>query len=287
MRYSEFSGLRPGKNWSKVNTFWETIGVIVGLPMKKHRQAACWILSFWMCIGVGRLFAAVSAVGLHTTLSGDEVVNQMIRRNLQRSQALGAFQSTRIYRLEYRGFPGSRSAEMVVDVKYKSPATKEFIVRSTTGSKLLIERVLDRLLQSEQEALKPENQSRVALNRENYDFALAGQENTPEGSFYVLSVEPRTNDKLLYRGRIWVDAEDFAVARIEASPAKNPSFWIKDVKIEHIYHKIDDFWLPVSNRSISMTRLGGRALLTIEYKDYRVTADPGKTASSATVASGR
>ncbi len=40
-------------------------------------------------------------------------------------------------------------------------------------------------------------------------------------------VEPQTNNKLLFRGRIWVDAEDFAVVRIEAVPAKNPSFWTK------------------------------------------------------------
>jgi hypothetical protein len=55
--------------------------------------------------------------------------------------ALVAYQGTRIYRLEYRGFLGSRSAEMVVDVEYKSPETKEFIILSETGSKLLIERV--------------------------------------------------------------------------------------------------------------------------------------------------
>jgi hypothetical protein len=257
--------------------------------MKFHSHAAYAILTLLLCIGVCQPLVAqrpvMSAAELHPTLSGEEVVNEMIRRNLQRAEALSGFEATRIYRLEYHGFPGSRSAEMVVDVKYKSPATKEFTVRSASGSRLLIERVLEKLLQSEQEALTPENQSRVALNRENYTFALAGQENTPDGSFYILSVEPRTNNKLLYRGRIWVDAKDFAVARIEAAPAKNPSFWIKDVKIEHIYQKIDDFWLPASNRSTSITRLGGRALLTIEYKDYQITANPRWGDSSGAVAS--
>jgi hypothetical protein len=161
---------------------------------------------------------------------------------------------------------------MVVDVKYEFPATEEFTIRSATGSKLLIEGVLKKLLQKEKEALKPENQSRVALNNENYSFSLAGPENAPGGSFYILTVEPRTKNKLLYRGRIWVDAEDFAVARIEAAPAVNPSFRIKGAKLEQIYLKVADFWLPASNRSTSNTRLGGNALLTIEYKDYRVTA---------------
>ncbi len=225
---------------------------------------------------------AASAVELPTVLSGEEVVSRMVQRNLERAKALDTFQGTRVYRLEYRGFPGSRNAEMVVDVKYHSPATEEFTIRSTTGSNLLIERVLKKLLQKEKEALRPGNQSRVALNNENYSFTLAGQENTPGGSFYILSVEPRTKSKLLYRGRIWVAAEDFAVARIEAAPAENPSFWIKGTRIEQIYLKVADFWLPASNRSTSNTRLGGSVLLTIEYKDYRVTAIPTLSNSTGT-----
>jgi hypothetical protein len=43
--------------------------------------------------------------------------------------------------VEYRGFPGTRSAEMVVDVKYQSPGMKEFTIQSATGSKMIIEKV--------------------------------------------------------------------------------------------------------------------------------------------------
>jgi hypothetical protein len=191
--------------------------------------------------------------------------------NLERAKSLQAYEDTRDYKIRYEGFPGARAAEMVVDVKYKAPATKEFNIRSATGSKLLIDRVLKRLLDSEREALTPENQSHVALNTDNYNFALLGHEKTSAGSFYVLSVEPRTGEKLLYRGKIWVEATDFAVTRIEASPAKNPSFWTKEVKIEHTYAKFGNFWLPKSNSSTTSTRLGGHAYLTIDYRDYKVT----------------
>ncbi len=246
--------------------------------MRIHPQAACSILLVLTSIGIGQPLMAqqptTSAVELPTVLSGEEIVGRMVRRNLERAKALTAFQGTRVYRLVYQGFPGPRSAEMIVDVKYELPATLEFTIRSATGSKLLIEAVLKKLLQKEKEALKPENQSSVALNNENYSFELAGPENGPDGSTYILTVEPRTKNKLLYRGRIWVDADDFAVARIEAAPAINPSFWIKGAKLEQVYLKVADFWLPASNRSISNTRLGGSALLTIEYRDYRVTAIP-------------
>ena len=209
-------------------------------------------------------------------LCAKEVVQNLVRRNLERAHALRAYQGTRIYRAEYHGFPGTRSAEMVVDVKYQSPATKEFTIQSASGSKLIIDKVFKKLLQSEEEALGPEMQRRTALNSDNYDFTLIGYESTPTGPMYVLSVEPRTKDKFLYRGRIWVDAEDFAVARIQAEPAKNPSFWTRNTEVEHVYAKVSDFWLPAYNHSISKIRLGGRADFTIEYKDYQVTgASPG------------
>ena len=252
-------------------------------------QAVGSILLFLICICVGQPIAAQSVIPAARLpeLTQEEIVRNMIRKNLERAQALSAFQGTRVYQLEHRGFPGSKSAEMIVDVKYQSPATKEFTIRSSSGSKLLIEKVFNKLLQSEQEALTEENQSRVALNNENYSFTLAGQENTPAGSYYILAVEPRTKNKLLYRGRIWVDAIDFAVARIEAAPAKKPSFWIKDTKIEHVYTKVGDFWLPTSNRSTSTTRLGGYAVLTIDYTDYRVIAAPARADSKETIASHR
>jgi len=161
---------------------------------------------------------------------------------------------------------------MVVDVNYKAPGTKEFTVRSESGSKLLIDRVFKRMLQSEKEALAEGNQRGVALNNDNYRFLLLGYERTTGGSVYVLSVEPRTQNKLLYRGRIWIDAEDFAVVRIEGEPAKNPSFWTKDTKVEQVYTKVGNFWLPRSNRSTTAIRLGGHALFTIDYGDYRITA---------------
>ena len=68
----------------------------------------------------------------------------------------------------------------------------------------------------------------------------------------------------------WVDAADFAVARIEAAPAKNLSFWISSTAIHHKYTKTGDFWLPAKNESDTEVRLGGRAVLTIDYGVYDV-----------------
>jgi hypothetical protein len=93
----------------------------------------------------------------------------------------------------------------------------------------------------------------------------------PTGGEYVLTLSPRKKNKFLYQGKIWVDANDFAVVRIEAEPCENPSLWIKKTKIEHNYMKVNGFWLPSSDHTQSEMRMGGSADLFIEYRDYQVT----------------
>jgi hypothetical protein len=205
-------------------------------------------------------------------LTVKQVVEHLAGNNIARAKALHAYQATRTYKVEYKGFPSDRDAEMIVDVKYQAPGSKAFTIRSATGSKLIIDKVFKKLLEAEQEALAVEAQTRAALNSDNYDFTMAAYETTPSGSMYVLKVEPRTANKFLYRGRIWVDARDFAVVRLEGEPSKNPSFWTKNSEIEQVYMKVKDFWLPARNHSITLIRLGGRAELTIEYNDYQITA---------------
>ena len=65
-----------------------------------------------------------------------------------------------------------------------------------------------------------------------------------------------------------MDAEDFAITRLEGNPAKNPSFWIHSVHIVHRYEHIGNFWLPVADRFLSEARIFGSTEVEIEYFDY-------------------
>lgn len=212
---------------------------------------------------------------VHVPLTVEKVVKNLEQATRERADAPHAIKGKRVYRLQYNGVLGDRGAEVAVKVVYQSPATMEFAVISQSGSTFVIDRVFKKLLEAEQEALRPENQKSTTLSTENYVFGLAGYEDTSEGARYVLSVSPKHKNKFLYRGKVWVDAVDFAVVRIQAEPAKNPSFWIKKSLIDYTYAKVNNFWLPAYSQTHSLLRLGGRAVLTIEYKDYKVThADP-------------
>jgi hypothetical protein len=162
--------------------------------MKIHSHIGLLSAQLLMCVGAWQPATAhpsnTPAIDPRTALTSEQVVDKLIQRNLECPQALAAYQGTRIYRLEHHGFPGSRSAEMTVAVKYRSPVTKEFNIQSETGSRTLIERVFHKLLQSEKDALTAENQARVALNNDNYRFALVGYSSMPTGPCYILSVEP-------------------------------------------------------------------------------------------------
>ncbi|HTG30889.1 MAG TPA: hypothetical protein VK818_21930 [Methylomirabilota bacterium] len=227
-------------------------------------------LLIWAAAGLAQTVILQTGVAARPTL--EQVVDNLIAKNAERALALQSYQSRRFYRLDYTGFPTSLKAEMVVDMLYQAPATKSFKIVSQSGPKWMIDRIFKGLMQAEQEALNSKNRERVALDRRNYEFSAMEFQDASDGCSYVLTVQPKIANKLLYRGRVWVNSKDFAVCRIEAEPSKNPSMWIKNTAIHHIYQKLGDFWFPSENESTSTMRMGGRAVLSIKYGNYEIVA---------------
>lgn len=205
------------------------------------------------------------------TLSEAAIVEKIMIANARRSAALRGFEGKRWYQLEYHGLFGGRNASMEVLATYTAPDQHNFTVISQSGSKLLLNRVLLKLLDSEKEAFQ--NHKQIELSPDNYKFTLVGTERIPAGdTCYVLAVKPRKQNKFLYAGKIWVDAHDFAVVHMEGEPAKAPSFWVRDTQIDSNWEKVGSFWFIAHNRSVSHIRMGGVATLNIEYGDYQITS---------------
>lgn len=206
-------------------------------------------------------------------LSADAIIQKLMAANAQRAQALRGYRGKRVYNLQYKGLFGSHDAQMVVEASYSAPDKKDFKILSESGSRLLINRVLLRLLSSESEAQEDQNRKALEINPQNYEFSLDQIEHTAKGDFYVLNVKPKGPSRYLYRGKIWVDAHDFAVARMDGEPQKNPSLWVSHTEIEYQWANKDGFWLPVRNLSVTQVRMGGKATLIIDYSDYQITAN--------------
>lgn len=206
-------------------------------------------------------------------LSADIVIQKMMDTSARRSVELRSVRATRNYHLQYHGFLGTREAGMKVLSTYTAPDKLEFSVVSQTGSRLLLNRVLLKLLDSERDAFK--NEKQIELSPENYKFDSQGFDSSGNDPSYILSVAPRKETKFLYHGKVWIDAHDFALAHMEGQPAKSPSFWIKDTQIDSTWSDVRGFWLIQHSRSFSHIRMGGTATLTIDYSDYQVTRSGG------------
>ena len=205
------------------------------------------------------------------SLTSTQIVAEMLRHNQARAEGLRHYQSIRHYEVEYKGYAARLNAKLVVEANYDAVNGKTFRIISQSGNGLLLDKVLKKLIESEKDA--GQDKSSTALTPANYHFKLTGIENLGGRPAYVLEVEPLADNKYLYRGKIWVDAADFAVAKIDAEPAKNPSFWISSTAINHQYERTDGFWLPAQNRSETKVRVGGTAVLTIDYGKYQVTPE--------------
>jgi hypothetical protein len=205
-------------------------------------------------------------------LTIDQVVDKLEEMNAVRAVALGRYKGRRFYHMEYKGFPTDLTADMTVEMTFDAPGNKQFKIVSQSGSKILIEHVFKKIMDTEQEAMKDENRNQILMTKENFNFGGLEYHPSADHCSYVMTTQPKVATKFNFKGRVWVDDKDFAICKVEATPAKSPSWWIKSTEINHVYGKVGDFWLPMQNNSTSNIRLGGHAVLSISYQDYEIVS---------------
>ena len=210
--------------------------------------------------------AAIAADDSGAPPTAEQIVARMAALDLQRQSSIEGYAGMRRYVLENQNL--QKRAEMVVRVKGDPDGTKHFEVVSEGGWKAANTHVLRKMLESESETSRPELRATTRLNCANYEFAIVGTEMLSGRRAYVLEAKPKRKDKYLFQGRIWVDAEDYALVRAEGSPAKNPSFWTKSTHFVQLYQKSGPLWFPVSTQSITEARIFGTTDVHIEYFDY-------------------
>ena len=227
----------------------------------------------WLVSVFALFIVAFPAVAQQTNvtapLSADEVMQRLVAMNEVRAKALESYSSLRSYRLECHCL-SHKKADMVVRAEYHAPDKKTFTIVSENGSGTVRNKVFKKLLEAEQESMREENQQRSAITPANYTFTIVDYQKTDGNELYVLEAEPKTKNKFLFRGRIWVDGRDYAITRVEGQPAVNPSWWTLRTDFKRSYQKVGDFWLPELNESETKVRMFGTADLCIEYGKYEI-----------------
>ena len=222
---------------------------------------------YFMLAALFLLPASLAAADESSSLpTATEIVTRMGSRDLQRQVSIEGYGGMRRYVLENEHL--HKRAEMLVQVQGDPDGTKHFEVVSEEGWKAAHKHVLRKMLESESETSRPEMRAKTRLNPENYEFEVVGTELVVDRTAYVLEIHPKRKEKYLFRGRIWVDAEDYALVRAEGSPAKNPSFWTKTTHFVQIYQKNGPLWFPLSTQSVTEAHIFGTTDVSIEYFNY-------------------
>jgi len=229
------------------------------------------------------LFFGTTAFGVQegNPLSGaDAVVTRMLAQDTQRQTLIDGYRGMRRYVLQNDRM--QKHAEMLVQVECDADGTKHFSVVNEEGWKAAQKHVLHKMLESEAEASHPQMRMKTRLSPENYEFHGVNKELLDGRMAYAIDIVPRRREERLFEGRIWIDAEDFALVRAEGKPARNPSFWTKSVHFVHAYRKSGLFWFPTSTDSVTEVRIFGSTNLTINYFDY--TPNPLQAHETASAA---
>jgi hypothetical protein len=213
-----------------------------------------------------RTSSVVAADGSGPLPTAEEIVTRMGSSDIQRQVSMEGYAGMRRYVLDNQHL--HKRAEMLVQVQGDPDGTKHFEVVSEEGWKAAHKHVLQKMLESESETSHPEARAKTRIDPENYDCKIAGTEVIDGRTAYVLEVSPKRKEKYLFRGRIWVDAEDYALARAEGQPAKSPSFWTKSTHFVQIYQKSGLLWFPRSTQSVTEAHIFGTTDVNIEYFDY-------------------
>ena len=204
------------------------------------------------------------------SLTAPEILERMVQADNDRLSALAGYSGTRHYRFENK--KSGKTAEMTVRMSCGSDGVKTFEIVSESGSGFVRSHIIHKMIEAETESSQKGDRKESRIIPDNYEFRLIGTETWDGRLSYVLEINPKKPSKFSIRGRIWVDAEDFAIARVDGQPAKNPSFWIKSANVEQRYGRTGQFWLPALNHSVAQARIFGATEVVIEYSDYKTNA---------------
>jgi len=200
------------------------------------------------------------------TNDANQIMASVLAHDAEREAHSRGYEGHRRYILDNDHL--QKHAELIADVVCDSAGTKHFNVITEDGWSAANKHVLRKMLESETETSTPTVRPQTRLTSDNYLFAMVKSEVIDGRLTYIIDVTPKRREKYLMEGRVWIDAQDFALVRAEGKPARNPSFWTRSVHFVQQYRKSGSYWFPSSTLSVTEARLFGTTKVDIKYYDY-------------------
>jgi hypothetical protein len=191
------------------------------------------------------------------------IVERMLQAQRENKARVRAFTVKRGYLLLDK--QDQEKARIVATITLSPPDDRQYQIESASGG--TGEKVLRDILNRDTE--RPNDAQRTELSPRNYDFQLLGEAQLEGRRCYLLSLSPRREEKDLLRGQVWVDAENYNVRRIEGSPVKAPSWWIRDLHVLMNFAEIEGMWLRTFTHAVANVRFKGRYVMESRDLEYR------------------
>jgi hypothetical protein len=174
----------------------------------------------------------------------------------------------RVYRGEDKTHP---AAEMTVKTTYNKESGKSYVILSQSGSELLLKEVLGRILDNERLMTQPGNRTQAVLTTANYSMTLKGDDVVDGRACRVVAIVPKKSSPYLFRGTIWVDAQDGAIVKLEGVAAKSASVLAGATQVSRQYANING--LPMATHAVAVAGswLLGQTTIDIGYSGYEMT----------------
>ncbi len=226
-------------------------------------------MSFALALSV-TIVAASSASGQTRagSPSAEAIAASMKKARVANRARLRPYVVTRVYKLF--GDDGSdEKSEVTADVTFTPPHLKQYAIVESTGSSLGL-KIVRKMLDGETQIVRDFGATDLSLA--NYQFRLLGEEPLAGRRCFIVELSPRRKEKKLLRGNMWIDADTYLLRRVEAEPAKDPSFWLTDVRLELVYGDVEGMWLQVSSQFTTNVRIFGRYTIVSRDVSYQ-TAD--------------
>jgi hypothetical protein len=172
------------------------------------------------------------------------------------------------------------AAEMLVKTTYTRQAGKSYEIVSQSGSSLWRNEVLHTLLDNEKRMSQPGNVQTALIDSANYEMKLdtSPRQRLNDRDCLVLDITPRHNSEYLFKGTLWVDAQDFAIVQLKGTASKSAFFLASAAQVSRQYDEMDALPMATHAQAVSGSAMLGQTTVKIDYSNYQLELIPDKQA---------
>jgi hypothetical protein len=212
------------------------------------------------------LTAAQQPPDISTIIHG---VDTSVRNRIDHLAAYTVTEHYEVFRGKDETHP---AAEMLVKTTYRKQQGKSYDIVSESGSTFWRNEVLATLLDNEKRMSLPGNVETALINSVNYEMKLDAnaREQLNGRDCLVLDINPRRTSQFLFKGKVWVDARDFAIVLLKGRASKSAFFLASAADVTRQYDEVKGLPMATHAQAISASTLLGQTIVKIDYTNYQV-----------------